>query len=426
MKRSRPLGRLLAIASLAMLTVGPLPLTAAQEATPSIVATPVTLLPSDAVATGLANPRGVAVAEDGSVYVAEAGLGGEEPFESPTFGPSTRGTTGRVSRTAPDGATSIVASGLPSFALGGFEVLGPAGIVATDSALYLTNSHFVPGVEPRPNDAAVLRIDPASGEVSTIADLGAFERENNPDGFILESDPYGIAWGADDQLYVADAGANALYRVDPASGDLALVTVFPGLPGEGENPARNGAAELDPVPTGVAAAPDGGVYVGFLGGFPFPPGSAKVVRVAPDGSQSDAVTGLTAVVDVEVGPDGMLYVTEFATGFDAEGQTGWRADSGRVLRIPEGGSPEVVVAGLNKPNGIAFDDAGDLYVTVDSDVPPQAGPQGQLLRFDAVAPPSQGGTPKAGSAAFAPVPETAKGVANPVWWRTTASRDVVT
>ena len=387
MNRTRPSLRLLGFASMAVLALGPLSVTAAQDATPPVAATPVAPLPPGAVvvAAGLANPRGVTVAEDGSVYVAEAGLGGEEPFESPAFGPSTRGATGLVSRISPDGSKSTVASGLPSFALGGVEVLGPAGIVAVDGTLYLTNSHFVPGVEPRPNDAAVLRIDPASGEVSTVADLGAFERANNPDGFILESDPYGIARGDDGALYVADAGANALYRVDPAAGDLALVTVFPGLPGEGANPGRNGAAELDPVPTGVAPAPDGGVYVGFLGGFPFPPGSAKVVRAAYDGTLSDAATGLTAVVDVEVGPDGLLYVTEFAAGFDAEGQTGWAADSGRVVRIREDGSSEVVAEGLNKPNGIAFDDAGNLYVAVDSDAPPQAGPQGQLLRFDAVA-----------------------------------------
>ncbi len=87
------------------------------------------------VATGLANPRGVAVADDGSVYVAEAGLGGSDPFESPAFGPSTRGTSGQVSRIAPDGTKAAVATGLPSFALGGFEVVGPAGLVAAQGSL---------------------------------------------------------------------------------------------------------------------------------------------------------------------------------------------------------------------------------------------------------------------------------------------------
>ena len=319
MRRTQSIIRLLAVAAIAVLTVGPRSLSAAQEATPAM-ATPVPLVsPGVLVATGLANPRGVAIGEDGSIYVAEAGLGGEEPFESPAFGPSTRGVSGQVSRITPDGARSVIVSGLPSFALGGFEVVGPAGIVAEDEALLLTNSHFVPGVEPWPHDAAILRIDPVDGAIETIGDLGAYERDNNPDGFILESDPYGIARSTDGTLYVADAGANALYRLDPASGALDLLTVFPGLPAEEPNPARNDAVESDPVPTGVAPAPAGGVYVSLLGGFPFPPGSAKVVHVAVDGAQSDATTGLTAVVDVEVGPDGALYVVEFAGGFDMEG-----------------------------------------------------------------------------------------------------------
>ncbi len=357
-------------------------------ATPA-TGTPVAGVPgATLIATGLANPRGVAVGDDGAVYVAEAGLGGNEPFESPGFGPSTRGATGRVTRIRPDGEVSTVAAGLPSFALGGFEVVGPAGLVVVDEQLWLVTSHFVPGLEPRPNEAALLRIDPEQGSATIVADLGATERENNPDGFIIESDPYGVAVGEDGAIYVAEAGANALYRYDPAADDpaLELVTVLPGLPGSEPNPARNGAAELDPVPTGLAPARGGGMYVGYLSGFPFPAGGAKVVLVAEDGAVSDAVTGLTGVVDVEVGPDGLLYVTEFASGFDLESQPpGWIADSGRVLRVLDDGTTEVVADGLNKPNGIAFDGAGNLYVAVNSDLPPQAGPQGQLVRIDGVA-----------------------------------------
>ncbi|MDP9370320.1 MAG: ScyD/ScyE family protein, partial [Chloroflexota bacterium] len=375
------------LALLSLLTLGLAPLAAlAQDATPAGGPAVTPSLPPGAtvVATGLANPRGVAVADDGSVYVAEAGLGGSDPFESPAFGPSTRGTSGQVSRIAPDGTKAAVATGLPSFALGGFEVVGPAGLVAAQGSLWLATSHYVPGLEPRPNEAAVLRIDPASGAVVTVGDLGAAERESNPDGFIIESDPYGMVLGADGNLYVAEAGANALYQVDPASGQLSRVTVFAGLPGTEPNPARNNLTESDPVPTGIAAAPDGSLYVGFLSGFPFLPGTAKVVRVAPDGTTSDAVTGVTALVDVELGPDGLLYVVEFGT-FDATTQPpGWAADSGRVLRILADGTQEVVAQGLNKPNGIAFDAAGNLYLTVNSDVPPQAGAQGMLVRFDGV------------------------------------------
>ncbi|MDP9359729.1 MAG: ScyD/ScyE family protein [Chloroflexota bacterium] len=376
------------LALVSLLSLGFAPLAAlAQDATPAggPAATPALPPGATVAATGLANPRGVAVADDGGVYVAEAGLGGSDPFESPAFGPSTRGTSGQVSRIAPDGTKAAVATGLPSFALGGFEVVGPAGLVTAQGALWLATSHFVPGVGPRPNEAAVLRVDPASGAVTTVGDLGAAEQEANPDGFIIESDPYGLVMGADGNLYVAEAGANALYRVDPASGQLSRVTVFAGLLGTEPNPARNNLSESDPVPTGIAAAPDGSLYVGFLSGFPFLPGTAKVVRVAPDGTTTDAVTGVTAVADVELGPDGLLYVVEFGT-FDATTQPpGWAADSGRVLRILADGTQEVVAQGLNKPNGMAFDTVGNLYLGVNSDVPPQAGPQGMLVRLDGVA-----------------------------------------
>ena len=60
--------------------------------------------PGTIVADGLANPRGIAVADDGTIYVAEAGLGGTEAFTAPPYPPSTRGMTGRVTRIAPGGA----------------------------------------------------------------------------------------------------------------------------------------------------------------------------------------------------------------------------------------------------------------------------------------------------------------------------------
>jgi glucose/arabinose dehydrogenase len=419
-----------ASAVVALALVGLAPLAAAQDATPvapgSPAATPVASpaarvgLPAPAtpaagtpvagvagatlVATGLANPRGVAVGPDGTVYVAEAGLGGNDAFETPLYGPSTRGATGRVTALAPDGTATAVAVGLPSFALGGNEAIGPSGIAVDDEgAVWLATAYFVPELQPRPNEAALLQIDPEMGTASIQADLGSVERESNPDGFVIESDPYGVAVADDGAVYVADAGANVLYRFDPAAEEdaLELVTVFDGLPGEQPNPARNGAAELDPVPTGVAPAPDGGVYVGFLGGFPFPPGAAKVVLVSEDGTVSDAATGLTAVVDVAVGPDGLLYVTEFASGFDLEAQQpSWIPDSGRVLRVLADGTTEVVADGLNSPNGIAFGADGELYVVVNSNTPPQAGPQGQLLRIDGVAEAADGGaTPAASPAA---------------------------
>ena len=344
------------------------------------------------VARGLANPRGLVVASDGTLYVSEAGSGGSDTFNGPPNfgpGPSHRGTSARVSRIGADGTATLVAGNLPSLALGGYEVIGPSTLVEVDGDLLVVTGYVHQAMAAAPNEAAVLRINRTTGAVTLVSDIGAFERANDPDGFGIESDLNGIAASADGAVYVGDAGGNALYRVDPRSGQLSLVTVFDGLPGAGPNPARGNRNELDPVPTGVAMAADGSVYVGFLSGFPFPTGAAKVVRVARDGAVSDALTGLTAVVGVAVGPDGLLYVVEFASGFDLNAQPpGWKNDSGRVLRVLPTGATQVVADGLNRPYGIAFDKTGNLFVTNHSDAPPEAGAQGEVVRFTAVAPPA--------------------------------------
>ena len=107
------------------------------------------------------------------------------------------------------------------------------------------------------------------------------------DGYSLESNPYDITYGIDRQLYVADGGGNTLYRVNPRTEQLSLVTVFAGLPSTVPNPGRGGKKEADPVPTGAIAAPDGTIYVALFSGFPFAPGTSKVVRVTPSGKVSD-------------------------------------------------------------------------------------------------------------------------------------------
>jgi sugar lactone lactonase YvrE len=112
------------------------------------------------------------------------------------------------------------------------------------------------------------------------------------------------------------------------------------------------------------------------------PGAAKVVKIAADGSLSDAVTGQSALVAIAMGPDSRVYVTSISKNFFME-----TPDLGQVLRLNDDGTTEVVVDGLVMPNGIVFDDSGNLYVThmTVSFGPPGAPPAGQVLRFDGVA-----------------------------------------
>lgn len=387
------------------MTIGA-PAAAMQESAPG--ATPVGMPPlpegCTVIAEGLVNPRGVAVGEDGTIYIAEAGAGGDEVLAAPGMegeagatpvdaeaglieGPAnTRGHTGQVTMVAPDGTQSVLVSGLASYLLNGIEGIGPAGIAMADGQLIVANGGAGPltaSMEAIQYENQVLSIDPATGEITVLADIGAYERANNPDPHNIDSNLYGVAIAADGTIYVNDAGGNTTYRVPAGGGDPEVVAVHPGIAipeGQappGGNPGRGGANELDPVPTDLEVLDDGTVLSSLLSGGPFPPGASKVVSVAEDGTTSDFFTGLTMTVGLEAGPDGHLYAAQISTNFLGE-----MPEPGNVVRLLEDGTQEVVLDGLILPNGIAFDNNGDLLVTVNS--VSIGGPTGQVLRCEGV------------------------------------------
>ena len=133
------------------------------------------------------------------------------------------------------------------------------------------------------------------------------------------------------------------------------------------------------VPTGLALAPGGGVYVGFLTEEPYVDGAAKVVEIAADGTVTDVWTGLTAVTDIALGPDGALYATELSIG-NADEAPFYRPGEGRVVRQTGPGSLEEVAAGLDYPVHLGFGPDGGLYVA--SPAIGSNGGEGVILRLD--------------------------------------------
>lgn len=344
------------------------------------------------VASGLASPRGLAMDDRGNLYLAEAGRGGDQIV---TIGEGEEkrevkiGMTGQVTRITPGGAKSVVAGGLMSYLAGEGEAAGPHGVTYADGALWVTTSGVPAGAPQGPRDGALLRVDAESGAIANVANLQAHEFSKNPDGFFPDSNPYGLAVSDDGIAYVADAGGNTLLSVDTSDGTVETVAVFDGFPlpkelqGPGPfaegNPGRKGAMEIDPVPTGVAIAPDGDIYVGFLSGFPFLTGGARVAHVTPDGDVSDAATGLTQVLDVALGPDGMLYASQFNEFSLMSNPPGYALGTGKVVRIMHDGTMQTVADGLDFPNGLEFDASGNLYVAVNSLSPTD----GQVVRIAA-------------------------------------------
>jgi plastocyanin len=137
------------------------------------------------------------------------------------------------------------------------------------------------------------------------------------------------------------------------------------------------------VPTGIALAPGGGVYVGFLTPAPYVDGSSKVVKVSADGAVTDVWTGLTMITALTVGADGALYALEMATG-NTDQPPYVTFGTGRVLRQTGANSSAEVATGLDFPIAMAFGPDGGLYVST----PAFGGDEdpGGVLRFDVSAP----------------------------------------
>jgi sugar lactone lactonase YvrE len=331
------------------------------------------------IATGFNGPQGILVAPDGTVWVIDSGTGGDQEMtiKDPETGQDVKVTIGdsaRVVQIAADGTQSVAAT-LPSVAIPQEEGSGGNRLALLDGVLYATSGGWTEadlGPTAPPKMAAVVKIE--GGQATEVAQPWKLEQQSNPGGFVVDSHPYGLAAGPDGNLWVADAGGNDLLKVNPSTGQVDLVAVFPGIPGPMPNPERGGASEMDPVPTGVAFGADGTVYVSLLPGAPFPPGSSKIVKVGADGSISDYATGLTMTTDVRMGPDGNLYAVQIGQ-FSEQGPI---PNSGKIVRIRAGGAPELVVSGLSFPTSIDFNTAGDAYVTTNGVGAPGSG---QVVKY---------------------------------------------
>lgn len=325
----------------------------AQDSSPA-AATPVASGMVEVVATGLANPRGVAFADDGSLLVALAGSGGTTASTGeqvpPPVGPFMGGSSAAVVSIA-DGCPVLVAGGLPSGRDAVGTVLGAADVAILDGEIYVLvagggASH---GNPDQPN--GVYRVE-GDGTATLIADLGAWHRDNpvaNPvDGYEPDSNAFSM---------IAHDGA--LWFVESNSAYVGTITP------DGTITRIADLSDDNLVPTAITASPAGGVYIGYLTGFPFLDGTSKVSAVAPDGTVTDIWTGLSMVTGLAVAEDGTLYATEMATGDPAsQEEPPFQPQTGRVVMQTSQDSLEPVVTGLNFPISLDMDPDGLLYASL--------------------------------------------------------------
>lgn len=332
------------------------------------------------IASGLDNPRGLAFAPNGRLYVVEAGRGGTSALCLPNpNGPGQRcyGATGAITQISGVGVQQRVLTGLPSLAgATGAEATGPHDIdFGFDSAWVTVGSGGDPATRA-PFDQAGIKLDwlyriSFTGQVTPLVDIGVFETASNPDGGLIDSNAYGLKI-LSKRGVVADAGANALLQID-GSGVLSTLAVFPTRLVPAPGPPGS-SIPMQSVPTTVVEGPDGSLYVGELTGFPFPVGGARVYRVpAAGGTPVVVAEGFTNIIDLAIGADGAAYVLEHdANSLLQPGSTG------RLTKIGVFGARTVLATGaLVAPGGMTIGSDNAVYVSINST---SAG-SGQVVRI---------------------------------------------
>ena len=232
-------------------------------------------------------------------------------------------------------------------------------------------------------DAAVYRIE--DGRETKIASTLAFENTVDPagDGTEEGSNPFDLARLTGGHVLVADAAGNSLLSVHQDKG-IDWVATFPAQPlACPEEICGPGVViPAHAVPTSVVVGPDGAYYVGELTGFPFTPGVARVWRIEAGTRHAACGTSpacslvaddLTAIIDLQFGPDGKLYVAQL----DDAGLLAFESGAGvggsiRACNIATGDC-DVVESGIPMLTAIAFR-GNEIWHTVWSLVPEAAPP----------------------------------------------------
>jgi DNA-binding beta-propeller fold protein YncE len=332
----------------------------------------------EVVAAQLRNPRGLTVASDGTVYVAEAGRGGRQCETIESEGEEFTvcfGTTSGVTRIR-DGRQTRVVTGLPSEAeQGGIAAVGTHGVALTRGGkLLLTTGGFGDLAERR----SVTRLFPPArlrgrllvaepnGDISLARDITRLETVRNPDGLPDEGDgingnPWHVIRDGRARI-VTDSGGNALWRFRPGRRAQVLAAFTGPMV---TNPFTGERMRAQSVPTGLAEGPDGAYYVGELTGFPFEKGSARVWRVVPGRAPTVFARGFTNIGGLAFDQAGNLLVVEMATdGLLAEPENPRLPPPGRLVRVNRDGSRETLVSkGLFTPMDVAVSRTGAIYVT---------------------------------------------------------------
>jgi len=313
------------------------------------------------IAEGLVGPLSLAIGDSGTIYVSQAFAGILSSIDR-------HGTV-----------DDIAFPSDPNAGISGVALDRRRQVIFTEAGYDEANDDYI----------GLVRRVKRDGTVATIGDPGSYEEAVNPDGRnrygftdltdecaksvpdevgggypmrgVVDSNAYSLTTLKNGKIVVADAGGNDLVLID-RHGNASTLTVFEPqrfVVPDAEAAAAFGLPDcvvghaygFDPVPTDVELGPDGMLYVSLLPGGPEDASAGargKVVRVNPrNGHVREIASGLLGAVDLAVADDGTIYVAELF--------------GGRISKVVRSGLETVVE--LNEPGAIEYS-RGKLYVAI--------------------------------------------------------------
>ena len=325
----------------------------------------------EVIAKHIAGPLSLAVADDGSVYV-------------------TGDNSGTLYHVVPGQAPEVIyQSSVKGAEVGAVSVNGD---VVTFAITIFGKSEKVYQIA-------------AGGAPHVIANVGKYEKDKNPDaktayGFksiskacaaqlpkqvgpaqytgIVDSHPYSSET-TDAGVYVGDAAGNDILLISP-TGKISTVAVLPPTPVKVTKKKATASHlpactigltyKFEPVPTDVELGPNGRLYVSSLPGGPEDGSTGpqgRVYKVNPkNGAVKMVADGFLSTVDLAVADNGDVYVAQLFAG--------------QISRIPAGTSKVKPFLAVSMPAAVEWT-PDYLYATTDALKGSPKKPGGKVVRI---------------------------------------------
>jgi len=327
------------------------------------------------------SPRALAIAPDGNLYVADEASGKILRFDPATSTVTSvpnlpgllefRFSSPQALGFSPGTLLNLMAvqEHWQLDLIDGFRMFrGPVGAAASvtfgpDASMYFS----------RPNEHAVYRRS-YSGNIATVAGsaLPGFSGDNTTVARFFN--PRGVAIDAAGNIYIADSGNHRVRRRAVGTGIITTVAGTGGTTYNGENLLARQTNLSNPTLLAIDTA--GNLYIYESGGHRIRRLNAATGRItnfagngSPSGIPGNGVPAIFAsingVADMKIAANGTLYIAETNSyrvrKIDASGIISQIIGNGTRSFCGEGVPARE--ACLNRPNGIAIDDAGDVYVS---------------------------------------------------------------